>query len=304
MERRIDFGSSHWLDVYEPSPSELAALAQKYSLPENLIRDCLDPELLPKFQRTPTGGLLMLRAFDENSPRQATGVQETTRKVALFWGENFLLSVHRVKLPWLEDIRQAWERGPSKDPAKLTAVLNDIIEECLFTYDEPIDQANVVIDDLEDAIFRDSSTSAPAHILETALVVKKRATLFKRMLRLTRDLLPIISKLGEPNSAAVQTLKEEADRLFFYADDLVETTSDLVQLSISLSANRTSDVVRLLTVVSIFILPLNLVTGIYGMNFVNMPEIQASWGYPAAIGLMFAIEVGLFLWLKHKRWLN
>lgn len=304
MERRIEFGSSHWLDVFEPSPQELTALAAKYSLPDSLLRDCLDPELLPKFQRTTAGGLLMLRAFDGNSASDATGVQETTRKVALFWGENFLLTIHRVKMPWLEDVHASWAKAPAREPSRLPGVMHDIVEECLYTYDAPIDQANVVIEELEDAIFRDASTSAPAHILETALNVKKRATLFKRMLRLTRDLLPIVSKLGEPNSAAVQTLKEEADRLFFYADDLVETTSDLVQLSISLSANRTSDVVRLLTLVSIFVLPLNLVTGIYGMNFVHMPELNASWGYPAALGGMLLIELFIFWWLKRKRWLS
>lgn len=303
MERKLEFGSSHWLDVYEPSPGELTALAARYGLPDSLLRDCLNPDLLPKFQRTASGGLLLLRAFDEKSLEQATSVQDTTRKVALFWGENFLISVHRVQLPWLEGVREAWEKNTNREPAKLASVLHDIVEECLFTYDAPIDHANVVIDDLEDAIFRDSSTSAPAPILETALVVKKRATLFKRMLRLTRDLLPSVSKLGEPNSAAIQTLKEEADRLFFYSDDLVETTTDLVQLSISLSANRTSDVVRLLTLVSIFVLPLNLVTGIYGMNFAHMPELNAHWGYPGALSAMIVIELCIFFWLKRKKWL-
>lgn len=304
MEHKLEFGDSHWLDIEGPSPEEFHALATRYGLPISLVEDCLEPDLLPKFQRTANSSFLILRAHDEKADPKATSVQEATRKVALFWSEDHLITIHRVHLPWLADLREKWKARSSRGPVNLGQVLYEIIEECIFTYDAPIDHATLTVEELEEAIFRDSSGTAPSHILESAFHAKKRAMLFKRMLRLTRDLLPSVSKLGEPSSPALQSLKEESDRLFFYSDDLVETTNDLVQLSISLSANRTNEVIRLLTVVSIFLLPLNLVTGIYGMNFAHMPELALHWGYPAAIGLMLLIELSIYLWLRKKRWLD
>jgi magnesium transporter len=124
------------------------------------------------------------------------------------------------------------------------------------------------------------------------------------MLRLTRDLLPFLSKLGDSSSPAIQSLKDEADRLYFYSDDLVETSNDLVQLSISLTSNRTNQVVRMLTLVSIFLLPLNLVAGIYGMNFRHMPELDWKYGYPTVMLFMILVELGIYWRLKHKKWIR
>jgi magnesium transporter len=102
----------------------------------------------------------------------------------------------------------------------------------------------------------------------------------------------------------VQNLKEEADRLFFYSDDLVESANDIIQLSISMSSNRMNELVRLLTIVSLFLLPLNLITGVYGMNFDGMPELRHPFGYAAAICLMLVIEVGIYFFLRKRGWIR
>jgi magnesium transporter len=270
-----------------------------------MVADCLDPTHLPKISRTPKVTFLMLRAYDEESPEDATTVQELTRKLALFMGENFLLTFHRLPLGWVEGVIEHWERSPRREFAVLSPVIEDIVEECLYTYEGPIDRAGLAVDKLEDNIFHNGQAPiAAAEIVEDAYLAKKRATLFKRLLRLTRDVIPAISKIGDPTSSAIQNLKEEADRLYFYSDDLVETSNDLVQLSISLASNRTNEVVRVLTLVSIFLLPLNLLTGIYGMNFVHMPELQWKYGYLLVIATMFLVEVGVFYVLKRKGWIR
>ena len=304
MQRKADFGSSHWLDVEHPSDEELRAIAERYGLPEPLAQDCLDPDHLPKFNRMHKGGFVVVRAYDEESLDGAIDILSATRKVSIFWGENFLITVHRAHLPWLQNLWNEWQlKSGVQTPPDLSTALYEIIAEALFTFEAPIDRATVAIDGLEESIFQDVSPTAPPVVLETAYIAKRRATLFKRILRLTRDILPAASKIGDPNSPAIQSLKEELERLFAYSDDLVETANDLVQMSISLSSNRTNDLVRLLTLVSLFLLPLNLVTGIYGMNFTEMPELKMAWGYPATLIVMILIEVAIYLWLRGKKWL-
>lgn len=305
LERRLPFGPAHWLNLTGATKEELERLAREYNLSAEMVRDCLDPDHLPKIQRSGSVTFVMLRAFDEQSPLEATSAQAATRKLAIFWGEGFVLTVHRAPMRWLENVYSTWESRATRDGAQLPSLVHDLVEECLYTYEAPIDQAALGIERLEDTIFQsESSSRLSGEILETAYLAKKRATLFKRMLRLTRDLFPSISKLGEPGSPAVESLKEEADRLYFYSDDLVETANDLVQLSISLTSNRTNEIVRILTLVSIFLLPLNVITGIYGMNFRHMPELDWRFGYPLAIGLMLLVEIAVFRLLKKKRWIR
>jgi magnesium transporter len=59
------------------------------------------------------------------------------------------------------------------------------------------------------------------------------------------------------------------------------------------AANRTSEIARVLTVVSSIMLPLTLIAGIYGMNFEHMPELKWELGYPAVLGVMGALGLGL-----------
>lgn len=303
--RRIDFGSPHWLDISGPTRADLEKLAAQYGMHPQMVADSLDPGHLPKMQREGGVSFLILRAYDEASSANSTTVEEITRKVAIFWGDGFLITVHSAALPWLNRLLDSWATRPGRDPSQITAAFNELVEEALFTYEVPIDHAAVAVENLEEEIFQDKVSPVTSHaILETAYLAKKRATLFKRVLRLSRDLLPQISKLGDPGSSAIQSLKEEADRLFFYSDDLVETANDLIELSISLTTNRTNEVVRMLTIVSIFILPLNLVTGIYGMNFEHMPELRHPYGYALTLVSMVAVVGLVWVLLKKKGWLR
>ena len=61
---------------------------------------------------------------------------------------------------------------------------------------------------------------------------------------------------------------------------------------------------RVLTVVSIFFLPINFIAGVYGMNFENMPELKSANGYYMTLGLMFIIAIAVLGWAYAKGWLR
>lgn len=85
---------------------------------------------------------------------------------------------------------------------------------------------------------------------------------------------------------------------------MVETTRELagslIELHMSLSAQRSNQAMQTLTVMASIFIPLTFIAGIYGMNFENMPELGWEWGYFAALGLMSVIGVGLFLWFRRR----
>lgn len=306
VERKIELGpSAHWLDLSGPTPTDLEALSAKYNLHPQMVADCLDQGHLPKILREGSVNFLILRAYDESAASEDTTLHGCTRKIALFWGENFLITVHRVPMPWLTKLLDAKNKSAKK--GSIPSLVEELIEETLYSYEAPIDEAAVAVESLEEEVFKDRSSPVTSNeILESAYLAKKRATIFKRVLRLTRDLLTPVARLDLKleKSPHMQSLKDEADRLYYYADDLVETANALVELSISLTTNRTNEVVRMLTIVSLFILPLNVVTGIYGMNFPNMPEIQHPHGYALALLLMVSISAVIFIWLKKKGWIR
>jgi magnesium transporter len=82
-----------------------------------------------------------------------------------------------------------------------------------------------------------------------------------------------------------------------------EMISDLMQTHLAAQSNKLNGIMKALAMVSTVILPMSLISGIYGMNFKHMPELDWAYGYHFALALMVAvaaIALGVFYW---KKWL-
>jgi magnesium transporter len=89
-----------------------------------------------------------------------------------------------------------------------------------------------------------------------------------------------------------------------YADELVEDVNNLLSIQLALASHRTNEVVRVLTVFSVFFLPLTFIVGVYGMNFKYMPELSERWGYPAVLAGMAVVTVAIYIWFRRRGWLR
>ena len=87
------------------------------------------------------------------------------------------------------------------------------------------------------------------------------------------------------------------------AKQVVDNVSNLLNIYISLSSQRTNEVVRVLTLFSVFFMPLTFVAGIYGMNFDVMPELRWQYGYLYAMLFMVMMSLTIYLWFRRKGWL-
>jgi magnesium transporter len=85
---------------------------------------------------------------------------------------------------------------------------------------------------------------------------------------------------------------------------LESSAEGAVQMHFSAQGSRTNDIMRTLTVLTAVFLPLNLITGIFGMNFDALPLIHARTGFWIAFGLMMAVLAGLLWWFRRQRYLG
>jgi magnesium transporter len=96
------------------------------------------------------------------------------------------------------------------------------------------------------------------------------------------------------------------DRITYLRHDVENMHQRIISLretyNSSLSANL-NETIRTLTVIATIVLPLTLITGIYGMNFEFMPELTSKYGYYYALGLIAALGGGMILYFKRKRWI-
>ena len=105
-------------------------------------------------------------------------------------------------------------------------------------------------------------------------------------------------------TARARDVIEHIDRVRTHAQRLEQTAETAVQIHFSAQGNRTNDIMRVLTVLTAIFLPLNLITGIFGMNFRDMPLLEHNVGFWITIGSMVLIAVGLSIWFWRKRYLE
>jgi Mg2+ and Co2+ transporter CorA len=97
---------------------------------------------------------------------------------------------------------------------------------------------------------------------------------------------------------------EHIERVLSHVRRLEHSAEASVQMHFSALGHRTNDIMRTLTVLTAIFLPLNLITGFFGMNFEALPLIHSATGAWATIGVMVAVGIGLIVYFRRKRYLG
>jgi magnesium transporter len=105
----------------------------------------------------------------------------------------------------------------------------------------------------------------------------------------------------EDNKTALQDIKDQLISLVLTFDEVMDDSNNLLNMYLSVNAQKTNDVMKLLTIFSAFFLPLTFIVGIYGMNFKHMPELEGNYSYYIVLLLMAILSYIIFYWFRKKK---
>ncbi|MEO6287778.1 MAG: CorA family divalent cation transporter [Dyadobacter sp.] len=286
-----------WLDLLDPNDEELKSITEKYDLHESSIKDWLQTDHLPKYEDVGSYTFIIFRIHAECVSAEADTVTELTDKVAIFMNAQTVVTLH--KKPWSgpESIK---DKQITQHECKNTHhLVNEIVKSCLATFDGPSAKLTRDIEYYEENMFL---KNRKASLLEGLYYLRRKVEVTRRIIMLSHD---IIEKMDAPNHSNTFT-RDTRDlyvRLSNIYDTLFENMNQLVMIYFSISSQRTNEIVRVLTVFSVFFMPLTFIVGIYGMNFDYMPELRLRLGYPGVMIVMGAITLGIYVWFKRRGWL-
>ncbi len=300
-----------WLDAVDPTPEELGELAADYGLHPLAVNDCLDPEHLPKHEVFENHVFVILRAVDETAARTADTVQALTRKIALFHGPSFLITIHRKDQAWLTALQQRCLIGlPHKLGVRSDGIQAHLVAQlfnaALDTYQRPLETIETRLDQFDTKMFEgriEPGAGFRSELREIHLV-RRQVTLCKRLLLRTVDVTQRMVPGAGRSATLLRDVQENAESYHFYADELLDDANTLLSVQLALASHRTSEVMRVLTVFSVFFLPLTFIVGVYGMNFDFMPELRHRWGYPGVLAFMALVTALIYLWFRRRGWLR
>ena len=223
----------------------------------------------------------------------------------------YFLPQHRViafseteKQPWeavLHRIRTGSGRIRQKSGGYLVVSLVDTIVDHFFTL---LSDLSAKAEELEARLEQKVTEDTLLDLYK----LKRNVVLLNNIFIPTRE---ILEELGRPDSPAFSEevrpylldVKDHAFQVAESAQALHEIIRGMLDVQISLVGMRMNQIMKLLTLIATIFIPLTFISGVYGMNFVDMPELHWKFGYPMVLGLMMLVAGGMLLYFKRNKWL-
>ena len=291
-----------WVDIESPVQEIIEPLLEdRFGFHELAAEDTLSPTTLPKYDSFPTYDFFIFRTVDVNVSEHAS----ETFKIAAFLGKNFLFTVHRRPLVAADSV---YVRLPSDRRMMARGVdflLYSIVDLMVDAHFPLLEQIEECVDALQDKIFDHAEDSQ----LDELLHLKRDVNVLRRHSLPQRELLNQISR-GDANFIKPEHLiyfRDVYDHMFRISETIDvdrEMMTGTMDAYLSVIANRTNEIMKVLTIFSAIMLPLTLIAGVYGMNFEHMPELKWLHGYPFALGLMLGTAVFMLGWFWYRGWIH
>jgi magnesium transporter len=227
----------------------------------------------------------------------------------VFIGQDYVVTLPNLPLPpvgrlftQLENNQERREEYFAKGSGYL---LYEILSE-LFDYCFPIlDKIGFKLDRLEDAIFRERRSE---ELVRDISDVKQEIVAYRKIIKPERSTLRLLERvrtryLHEDLEIYFDDIVDKAERIWDQLDNYKEVVEALEQTNESVIAHKQNDILRVLTIFSVILLPLTLITGIFGMNFSHIPFTRDYHGFVVTVGIMLSVAVGLLAFFRLKRWI-
>jgi magnesium transporter len=291
-------GAMEWHNILDPDGPELDQLAERYKLHPLHIEDCRQRNQRAKIEEGHGYLFTVLKPVRIGEQGNFNAVD-----LDIFLGADFLITVVEKDCPELQDLIRRVHNSISEE-SRLDRIYYRIVDEVVDSYLPLLDRLDDSIDELED-----QALESPTPGLLSAIFGTKRTLIFLRgVLVNTRDLAAQLQRIEFPEISRElgPYLRDVYDHVARNLD-MVEIMRDLLNgtLDVYLSsvANRTNQVMKVLTVLGTVALPAVVISGLYGMNVKGLPGADSPYGIGIALAAM-AVVTGLLLWiLKRSGWL-
>jgi magnesium transporter len=283
------FESFTWIDIENANKKELEVIASKYNLNYFLIKDALDIGHLPKYEQLHQHDFFIFRAYTSNVKLNIDEIGEMSNKIAFFIFDDKLITIHRAHFPFLN-------LEEEKD-IKISEFFLKIVGFMIDSFKTPTLEISDKITEIEKTIFLKDYRAV---LIEELYFIKTQSRILKKIISITEATI-LKSQDKYKVSYIYQDIQDTLLNLLTVNEESVDNSTHLMNTYLSLSDQKNNEVVRLLTIFSVFFLPLTFIAGIYGMNFSFMPELSWKLGYAFALCIMAIVVIVIYLWFRRKK---
>lgn len=288
-----------WVALRDATAEELEPYRRQFNLHPLAVEDASHGHQRPKVDEYGEDLFVVMHLIDWVNGELSLG------EVAVFVGPHYVLSVRNGSKLHFLGVRERCEREPELLRHGPSFVLYALMDAVVDRYFPILDILESELEEIEQSIF---TAGAASDNIKRLYGLKRRLMLLRRAVA---PMLEMLSKLHGGRTPPICARSEDyfrdvADhlaRIHGAIESVRETIGTAIQANLSMVAIEDSNVTKRLAAWAGIFAAATAFAGIWGMNFEGMPELKWSWGYPAALGLISTVCVGLWWRFKRAGWL-
>lgn len=294
-----------WIDLFKPTAEELNMLSLIFGFDELFIRNL--SEYTKKSIINVIGDYLFMTTHvwyeleEEDVPEINIIISEAVM-ITIYYQE-----INEIGSYWKSIMHRKFE-----GPITVDIMLYNLLDGVIDTFQTSIEEVESQLEDLEELVILDKIEGKLIEITQ----LRRKLIYFRRQLISEINMIdklfhPDLEYFSDKSRAYFRDIKERFERVLRFSEVNKELVSSLFDTYLSVQSNRANItsaklnmVMQRLTAITAIFLPLTLIVGIYGMNFMYMPELQWRYGYFTVMVLMLLLGAGLFYYVKKKGWMD
>jgi len=297
-----------WVDLEKPTPEESQKVLEDiFHFHPLSIEDCVMVSPSPKVDEyTPKDEdafspylFMVIHAVDYSRKDRVFATSELN----FFLGKNFLVTFHEVPLRTVQLVEERCVKGTGHVARAPDRVAHSLLDGIVDNYKPALDELALEIANLEqEALERPSKDT-----LNKILQVKKQVLHVRQIIGPQKEVLARFAR-GEfklIRAHLVPYYRDVYDALFHIgevAQNYTDSLTGILQVYLNMASNQTSDVVKILTMITLITTPMMMIGTWYGMNFKHMPELEWQDGYVWAAFLTLLTTAATVWYFKKKNW--
>ena len=316
LPARGDSPSSIWIDLEAPTEEEeRRVLAEYFPVHDLTLEDITRlrrlPDQAPHFPKVEEFPDYLFVVVNPLIPAatgavaEAGGDERLTTQLSAVLTRSLLVTHHMRPLPSIDGLRAHLAKNDAHGERGPDYLFHLVLDGMVDEYVPILDRVDDALDSMEEEVF------ARPHkgLLARLLALKRNVVLLRKTMIYEREVLARMSRgefslIEDRERAYYRNVYDHLLRFTELLEASREMVSDLMQTLLAAQANKLNEIMKVLTMISVTILPMSLIAGVYGMNFEKniWPDFKTSeYGFVGALALMALSglgALGLFRWMK------
>ncbi|HEX8251170.1 MAG TPA: magnesium/cobalt transporter CorA [Pyrinomonadaceae bacterium] len=291
-----------WVDMEQPTAEETQLLADVFHFHPLTIEDAVETRNHPKVESYYNYLFLIVHGVSI----ETNSTNFVTKELDIYLGENFVLTYHHQPFLSINAVKGQVRANTFSCQRGSDYLLHQILDQLVDLYIPVVDDFDAAINDIEDRIFQ--MQRGNNKILEEIMDLKRSVA---RLIRISTKQLDVLSRLARGEFPLIddnvlpfyRDVYDHLHRVSVLAENYRDLVGGLLNIHFNVVANRTNEVVKVLTIFSAIMLPLSLIAGIYGMNTKLFEDPEAPGNFWYILGTMILIAVLLLIYFWRKGWI-